>query len=333
MSPSPAAAASGPAVPTVVPTSTVAASAGPGGPARPDGPAPEHVLRRLELTVNRRLDGLLLGDHRGLVPGHGTETGDTRLYAPGDDVRRIDWNVTARAGDPHVRLTIAERELCTWLVVDLSASLDFGTAACTKRDLAVNVSAAAAVLAARSGNRLGAVLLTGDGLVTVPARSGRPHARSVLHRLVTAPRADGRSPADLADAVRPLAHPNLRRGLVVVVSDFLVGAGWDRAFGMLTQRHDVLAVEVLDPRELDLPDVGVLVVADPETGRQREVRTSDAAFRERYSAAARAHRAEIAATLRRVGAEHLVLSTDRDWLVDLARFLTHPIRRARRSRS
>ena len=324
MTPSPAATPASPATSATPASSTVP-------PATTT--TSEQVLHHLELTVRRRLDGLLFGDHRGLVPGLGTETGDTRIYAPGDDVRRIDWNVTARAGDPHVRETVAERELATWLVVDLTASLDFGTALCTKRDLALNVSAAAAVLAARSGNRLGAVLLTGEGLVTVPARSGRPHSRAVLHRVLAAPRADGRAPADLPDAVRPLASPGVRRGLVVVVSDFLVGSDWERTFGMLTRRHDVLAVEVVDPLELDLPDVGMLVVSDLESGRQREIDTSDRGFRERYALAARAHRDGIAAALRRVGAEHLVLRTDRDWLVDLARFLTHPSRRARRSRS
>lgn len=292
---------------------------------------PDQVLRRLELTVTRRLDGLLLGDHRGLVPGHGTETGDTRLYVPGDDVRRIDWNVTARTQAPHLRETIAERELETWLVVDLSASLDFGTAACTKRDLALNAAAATALLTARGGNRLGAVLLTGDGMVTMPARPGRVHVRAVLHRALTATRADGGGgPTDLGRAVRQLATPSHRRGLAVVVSDFLVASEWERAFRMVARRHDVLAVEVLDPRELEMPDVGVLVVSDPETGRQREVQTSAAGFRQRYAAAAQAQRDGVAATLRRVGAEHLVLRTDRDWLVDMARFLTHPARRARR---
>jgi len=291
---------------------------------------PDQVLRRLELTVSRRLDGLLLGDHRGLVPGHGTETGDTRLYVPGDDVRRIDWNVTARTQAPHLRETIAERELETWLVVDLSASLDFGTAACTKRDLALNAAAATALLTARGGNRLGAVLLTGDGMVTLPARSGRMHVRAVLHRALTAPRTDGGGTTDLGRAVRQLATPSHRRGLAVVVSDFLVASEWERAFRMVARRHDVLAVEVLDPRELEMPDVGVLMVSDPETGRQREVETSSAKLRRRYATAARAHRDEVAATLRRVGAEHLVLRTDRDWLVDVARFLTNPARRARR---
>lgn len=291
---------------------------------------PEEVLRRLELTVNRRLDGLLLGDHRGLVPGHGTEIGDTRLYVPGDDVRRIDWNVTARVQETHFRETIAERELETWLLVDLSASLDFGTAACTKRDLALNAASAVAFLTARGGNRLGAVLLTTEGVVTMPAKTGRNHVRAVLHRALTAPRGDGTGGTDLGRAAHLLATPSHRRGLAVVVSDFLTVAPWERPLRMVSQRHEVLAVEVLDPRELDLPDVGVLVVSDPETGRQREVQTSAPGFGERYAAAARQQRAEIATSLRKAGAEHLVLRTDRDWLVDLARFLTHPARKTHR---
>jgi uncharacterized protein (DUF58 family) len=291
---------------------------------------PEEVLRRLELTVNRRLDGLLLGDHRGLVPGHGTEIGDTRLYVAGDDVRRIDWNVTARVQETHFRETIAERELETWLLVDLSASLDFGTAACTKRDLALNAASAVAFLTARGGNRLGAVLLTTEGVVTMPAKTGRNHVRAVLHRALTAPRGDGTGGTDLGRAAHLLAAPSHRRGLAVVVSDFLTAAPWERPLRMVSQRHEVLAVEVLDPRELELPDVGVLVVSDPETGRQREVQTSAAGFGERYAAAARQQRAEIATSLRKAGAEHLVLRTDRDWLVDLARFLTHPARKTHR---
>ena len=291
---------------------------------------PEEVLRRLELSVTRRLDGLLLGDHRGLVPGHGTEIGDTRLYVPGDDVRRIDWNVTARTQEPHFRETIAERELETWLLVDLSASLDFGTADCTKRDLALNAAAAAALLTARDGNRLGAVLLTTEGVVTMPAKTGRAHVRAVLSRALAAPRGDGGGAPELGSAAHLLAMPSHRRGLAVIISDFLTTAAWEGPFRMVAQRHEVLAVEVVDPRELELPDVGVLIVSDPETGRQREVRTSSPGFGERYAAAARKHRDEIAATLRRVGAEHLVLRTDRDWLVDVARFLTHPARRARR---
>jgi uncharacterized protein (DUF58 family) len=279
------------------------------------------VLRRLELTVTRRLDGLLLGDYRGLVPGHGTDTGETRLYVPGDDVRRIDWNVTSRMQAPHLRETIAERELETWLLLDLSPSLHFGTANCTKRDLALAAAAAVAFLTGKAGNRLGAVLLTGSGLVTLPAATGRNHVRAVLHRAVTAPIEDGGGPTDLTRGMRHLVAPGRRRGLAVVVSDFLGPSMWEQPLRLVAARHETLAIEVLDPRELDLPDVGVLMVTDPETGRQREVQTASAGLRERYARAAADQREHIAAALRSAGADHLVLRTDRDWLLDLVRFV------------
>jgi uncharacterized protein (DUF58 family) len=284
--------------------------------------SPEELLRRLEVTITRRLDGLLQGDYRGLVPGHGTEAGETRLYQAGDDVRRIDWNVTARMQTPHLRETIAERELETWLLVDLSPSLDFGTALCTKRDMALAGAAAAAFLTGRSGNRLGAVLVTGQGHQMIPARSGRNHLRAVLHRAATAPKGDGGGATDLVAALRHLTTPSQRRGLAVVVSDFLTPSEWARPLRLVAARHEVLAVEVVDPRELSLPDVGTLVVTDPETGRQREVDTNSRALRERYEQAAREQRERIATTLRAAGADHLVLRTDRDWLVDLVRFVS-----------
>jgi uncharacterized protein (DUF58 family) len=287
-------------------------------PPRIAGTPPDEVLRRLELTVGRRLDGLLHGDHRGLVPGHGSEAGDARPYVAGDDVRRIDWNVTARAQVPHVRETIADRELETWLVVDRSASLEFGTAACTKADLAVAGAAAVAHLASRGGNRVGAVIVGSDGAVGLPARSGRDHLRAVLHRIVTS--RPGARPADLAPALRRLTRPGHRRGLVVLVSDLLAPEGWARAVRATAARHEVLAVEVVDPRELDLPAVGELSLVDPETGRARQVRTSPQ-LRRRYAAAAADQREAIAATLRSVGADHLQLRTDRDWVLDLVRFV------------
>jgi uncharacterized protein (DUF58 family) len=294
----------------------------------------DEVLRRLELTITRRLDGLLHGDHRGLVPGHGSERGETRIYEPGDDVRHIDWNVTARMQAPHVRETIADRELETWLVVDQSPSLEFGTAACTKRDLAVAAAAAVGFLTARSGNRTGALVLR-DGRVEMwPARGGRVHLRALLHRLATVPAQDVpqrlTGPTDLEPAVRRLLAPTHRRGLAVLISDF-IGPGpgaatpssdsWARPLRAATARHDVLAIEIVDPRELELPDVGVLAVVDPETGRQREVQTGSARLRARYAAAARSQREAIATALRAAGADHLVLRTDRDLLLDLVRFV------------
>lgn len=283
--------------------------------------APDEVLRRLEMTIGRRLDGMLSGDYRGLVPGHGTEQGETRRYQPGDDVRRIDWNVTARMQMPYIRETIAERELETWLLADVSPSLDFGTTRCTKRDMAVAAAGSIAFLTARANNRLGAVLLTKDGIATVPPRSGRNHLRAVMHRVITAPRGDGGGSTDLRAGIERLAGPGKRRGLAVIVSDFLAPPDWHLALRSVSAQHEVLAIEVLDRREIELPNVGVLLVRDPETGREREVQTADPALRARYVKAAKEQRKNIADALRRAGADHLVLRTDRDWLTDLVRFV------------
>lgn len=286
--------------------------------------APAEVLRRLQLSVTRRLDGLLQGDHLGLVPGPGSEAGDSRVYVLGDDVRLIDWNVTARTTVPHTRDAVADRELETWALLDLSASLDFGTARCEKRDLVVAATAAIGHLTARGGNRMGALVVTGETSRRLAPRSGRQAVAALLHTLVTTPRAQPRpgSPGtDLAGALEQLVRPPRRRGLTVVVSDFLSDGDWGRPLRALAARHEVLAIEVVDPRELALPDVGLLTLVDPETGRVHEVQTARRALRERYAAAAVAQRAGIAATVRRAGAAHLVLRTDRDWLVDFARFV------------
>lgn len=279
------------------------------------------VLRRLELTVRRRLDGLLQGNHLGLVPGPGSEAGESREYHPGDDVRRMDWPVTARTTVPHVRQTIADRELETWVVVDLSPSLDFGTASCEKRDLAVAAVAAVAHLTGRGGNRLGAMLTTGETLQRFPAQSGRAHTTMLLRKLALTPRSDRGRRGDLAAALEALRRPPRRRGFAVVVSDFLGDADWERPMRALATRHDVLAVEVLDPVELGLPAVGLLTLVDPETGRLLEVQTGKKELRDSYAKAAGEQRAEIAAALRRAGAAHLQLRTDRDWLVDMVRFV------------
>jgi uncharacterized protein (DUF58 family) len=279
----------------------------------------EASLRALELTVRRRLDGLLQGNHLGLVPGPGSESGDARLYQPGDDVRRMDWAVTARTTEPHIRQTVADRELETWVAVDLSASLDFGTARCEKRDLAVAAVAAVAHLTRGGGNRIGALVATGERLVRIPARGGMLHARGVVRRVAQTPRPPEGTRGDLAAALEQLRRPPRRRGLAVVVSDFLGELTWERPLRALSARHDLLAVEVLDPRDLELPNVGTVVLADPETGRQREVQTSPLLCRE-FAAAAAEHRERVATSLRRCGAAHLVLRTDRDWITDVVRF-------------
>jgi uncharacterized protein (DUF58 family) len=279
------------------------------------------VLRRLELTVRRKLDGLLLGNYLGLVPGPGSEPGESREYHPGDDVRRMDWPVTARTTVPHVRETIADRELETWLVVDLSPSLDFGTAQCEKRDMAIAAVSAVAHLTTRGGNRLGALVTTGERVTRLPAQSGRAHATGMLRRIIDMPRSERGRRGDLAAAIEALRRPPRRRGFATVVSDFLGELSWERPLRAIAARHDVLAVEVVDPVELELPSVGLLTLVDPETGRLLEVQTSKRGLRERYATAAAAQRAEIAAAIRRAGAAHLQLRTDRDWLLDIVRFV------------
>jgi uncharacterized protein (DUF58 family) len=279
----------------------------------------EAALRTLELSVRGRLDGLLQGNHLGLVPGPGSEAGEARPYLAGDDVRRMDWAVTARTTEPHVRETIADRELETWVVLDLSPSLDFGTAGCEKRDLAVAALAAVAHLTRGGGNRIGALVATGERTHRFPARGGIGHARTLISQVAMTPRAAEGTRGDLTAAIEQLRRPPRRRGLAVVISDFLGEPEWERALRGLSARHDLLAVEIVDPRELDLPDVGTVVLADPETGEQREVETTPLLRRE-YAAAASAHRDRVAAALRRTGAAHLRLRTDSDWIADIVRF-------------
>jgi uncharacterized protein (DUF58 family) len=285
-----------------------------------DAARAEPVLGKLHLLVTRKLDGLLQGDYLGLLPGPGTEPGESREYRAGDDVRRMDWPVTARTTVPHVRQTVADRELETWLAVDLSASLDFGTARQRKCDLALAAVAAVTHLTVRGGNRIGAVIGTGTELVRLPARTGHKEAQGLVQAVAKVGIRPGRS--DLGALVDTLNRPPRRRGLAVVISDFMVPpADWERPLRKLGVRHDVLAVEVLDPRELELGDSGVMEFVDPETGRLHEVHTGDAKLRQRYAAAAAAQRSAIARAIRGAGAAHLRLRTDRDWLLDIVRFV------------
>ncbi|WP_203856362.1 DUF58 domain-containing protein [Plantactinospora mayteni] len=303
--------------------------------------APHRRLRRLELAITRRLDGLLHGQHLGLLPGAGSELTGSREYRPGEDeVRRMDWAVTARTGVPHVREVDADRELTTWLLVDSTPSMDFGTAELEKRELAVAATAAIGYLTANFGNRLGGHLLGADGIRRFPARTGREHLLGLLHTLLAAPRGPaGSPPPALADALAGLHRAAPRRGLVVVVSDWLDGLPdgvpgldtkdrpgweterpeWETELRRLAVRHQVLAVEVTDPRELELPDVGLITLVDPESGRRREVSTGSRRLRERYADAARQQRVLVRAALRRAGAAHLALRTDRDWVTDIVR--------------
>jgi uncharacterized protein (DUF58 family) len=283
-------------------------------------PALTAALRKLELTVRRKLDGVLHGDHLGLLPGPGSEPGESRIYQPGDDVRRMDWAVTARTNHPHVRQMIADRELETWLVIDMSASLDFGTVGCEKRDLAVAAAAAITFLNSGGGNRIGAIIANGDAVRRVPALSGRMHEQEMLRTIATMPTAPTGVRGDLADAIDALRRPERRRGMAVIISDFLGPINWMRPLRAIAGRHEVLGIEVLDPRDVELPPIGDVILQDTETGVTREF-TIDEQLRTDFEKAAAAHHAEVARTLRRCGAPLLSLRTDRDWIADVVRFV------------
>lgn len=294
--------------------------------------APEAALRRLELQIVRRLEGFLHGEHLGLLPGPGSDLAEARFYVPGeDDVRRMDWAVTARTTIPHVRDVIADRELETWSLVDLSPSMHFGTAELEKRDLAVAAVATMGLLTYRVGDRFGALVLREGRLRRWPARTGRLALFGLLRSLLREASAEGTVPGEtLAQAIATLARAPRRRGLRVVVSDFLdredsagdvdTPPSWERALRQLATRHHVIAIEIIDPRELDIPDVGTILMRDAETGQVRELHTSSRRVRATYAAAARLQRERTARAMRRAGVGHLVLRTDQPWLTAFARF-------------
>jgi uncharacterized protein (DUF58 family) len=302
--------------------------------------APERSLRRLELSVTRRLDGLLHGEHLGMLPGPGSDLAEARLYQPGeDDIRHMDWAVTARTTVPHVRDLIADHELETWALVDMSSSMDFGTAQMEKRDLVVAALAAIGFLTTRLGDRLGAYIVHEGGLRRWPARTGRIAMYALLQAILDSPRGTGgHQGPPLADALMNLARSQYKRGLRVVISDFLDqdethdgDLAWERPMRRLAARHQVIAVEIIDPRELDLPDVGPVMMTDPETGEVREIILS-AKVRAAYAAAAARQRARTRDVIRGCGVPHLVLRTDRDWISDVARFALQQRRVAGRAR-
>ncbi len=284
------------------------------------GPPTETVaelLRTLELTITGRLDGVLHGHYQGLTPGHGTEPGESRLYQPGDDVRRIDWNITARTRETHVREQIADRDLTAWLVVDVSAAMQFGTVANDKAHVATAAAACIGFLTARNQNRLGAVLVAGPSIHVVAPRSGSNQVRAILSLLSAPPESEGLGHADLAGAIDRVGAIANRRGFVAVISDF-AGDDWQSALARLGLRHDLLAIAIHDPREYDIPPIGLVEVIDPATGASREVRVT-ATVQERFAAAAVEERVRRADALGRSRADVIELSTDADWLGDIVR--------------
>jgi uncharacterized protein (DUF58 family) len=292
-------------------------------PDRPGpGPMPEALLRALEIKIGGRMEGLLAGDYRSSLFGDGTELAQVRPYVPGDDVRRIDWNVTARTGEPHVRVDLAERVLVTWLVLDTSASMSFGTADRRKADVAEGAAIAIGHVATRRGNRLGIVTFGGADPRALPARQGRMGLVGLLTALRQEPDADAQTGAtSLGEGINRAGALARQRSLVVLVSDFRGPRDWHRPLLELAGRHDVLALEVRDPREQELPNVGALWLVDPETGRLLRVDTRSRRLRERFAAAAGEERTDAARLLAKAGVRHVVLSTSGDWLRSLAVFL------------
>jgi uncharacterized protein (DUF58 family) len=275
-------------------------------------------LEALELAIARRVDGLLAGDYRSAFTGLGTELHQVRPYEPGDDVRRIDWNVTARTGLPHVRVELAERVLVTWLVFDASASMDFGTAERRKADVAEGVALAIGHAATRRGNRLGLVTFGPDA----DSRWRRPRqGRRGLLLTLAALREEPAGNGTLGQALALLDGLAIQRSLVVIVSDFRGRQDWHAPLLRVAGRHPTVAIEIRDPREQELADVGDLRLVDPETGRQLRVDTSDAQLRARFAAAAQQERAGLVRMLASAGVRLSALSTEGDWLRPLAAFL------------
>ena len=289
---------------------------------------PGQLLRALELVVVRRVEGLLAGDHRSHLLGRGSELAQVRPYQPGeDDVRHIDWNVTARTGEPHVRVQLAERVLVTWLLLDTSPSMAFGTADRRKADVAEGVALAVGHLATRRGNRLGVLTFGGREPRTLPPRQGRAGLLGLLLALRSEEAEGGTGATSLGEALRRAAALARQRALVTVVSDFRGPRDWRRPLLDLVSRHEVVAIEIRDPREEELPSVGELRLVDPETGAHLRVDTSNPRLRERFARAAAAERADLARSLSSLGVGHLVLSTSGDWLRTLAVYLRRGRRR------
>jgi uncharacterized protein (DUF58 family) len=293
-------------------------------PERPGpGPISEGLLRALDITVARRMEGLLAGDYRSRLLGQGSELAQIRPYVLGDDVRQIDWNVTARTGDPHVRVQHAERVLVTWLVLDTSPSMTFGTAERRKADVAEGVAIAIGHVATRRGNRLGVVTFGDANPRSAPVRQGRRGLLGLLSALRDE-HANGDAcvgATSLGEAIRRADALARQRSLVVLVSDFRGPNDWRRPLLQLAGRHDVLAVEIRDPREQELPNAGELWLVDPETGRQLRVDTRNSKLRRRFAEAAAADRARLSKSLASMGVRHAVLTTSGDWLRELAIFL------------
>jgi uncharacterized protein (DUF58 family) len=290
---------------------------------------PEHILRRLEWTVIRRLDGMLQGDYRTLMRGAGLDLADLREYQHGDDVRHIDWNVTGRLQTPYVREYTEDREIAAWFLLDLSASVDFGSSDVRKRAVAADFVALISRLLTRHGNRVGAILYGSGVEEVIPARVGRRHVLHLMRRILSRPEVTSKGETHLSDLLVTGANFLQRRSTVFVVSDFISHPGWEQALGQLTQHHEVTAVRLSDPLESALPDLGLLTLEDAETGEQILVDTHDRHFRMRMSELAAEREETLRESLAAAGVDTLELSTDDDLFEAVLRFTDLRKRRAR----
>ena len=296
-------------------------------PASPS--APERILQRLDWQVVRRLDGLLQGEYRSLFRGPGMDLAGLREYQPGDDVRAIDWNVTARTSVTTVREFNEDREITAWFLLDLSPSVDFGTApdGRLKRTVLVDFTATLARVLTRRGNKVGAIVYGAGVGRTIPVASGRNAVLRLVDELTSQPMLAKAPATSLGDLLGAGLRTIKRRSLVVVVSDWISTPGWEAPLHLLNQRHELLAVRLVDPRERSLPDVGLVVISDAETGEQLEVDTSDRRFRERFAKAAEAREVEVNGALRRAGVEAVTLSTEDDLVRAIVRMAAERRRR------
>jgi uncharacterized protein (DUF58 family) len=281
---------------------------------------PERILHRLDWQVIRRLDGYLQGDYRSLFYGFGVDFADLREYQPEDDIRYIDWNVSARMNTPYVRQYVEDREVIAWFLLDLSPSVDFGAVGNQKRAVLVDFVATLARLLTRHGNRVGAIMYGSKVQHTVPARGGRNQVLRLINDLLKQPRLSRAPLTDLGPLIKGGLHAMKKRSLVFIVSDFISAPGWERPLNLLNQRHEVIAIRLWDPREMELPDVGPIVMEDAETGEQLYVDTHDRKFRQRFQEAAEEREATLTESFKRAGVAMLPLSTEEDITRAIVRF-------------
>jgi len=281
---------------------------------------PERILQRLDWQVVRRLDGLLQGDYRSLFYGYGVDFADLREYQPEDDIRYIDWNVTARMDSPYIRQYVEDREISAWFLLDLSPSVDFGTVDHQKRGMLVDFVTTMARVLTKHGNRIGAMFYGSRIEHTIPARGGRMQVLRLINDLLKQPHLSRAPFTDLTPLLRGALNAIKKRSLVFVVSDFICEPGWEKPLKLLNQRHEVLAVRLWDPREVELPDIGTVIIEDAETGEQMYIDTHERGFRQRFQQAALEREAHLTEAFKRSGVDALSLSTEEDMVRAIVRF-------------